>query len=151
MLLSFLCHCCCCPAVLILLYRSFALGYILCRVVLVAQYIYISIAIDKARWCATRLALGFGVSVLLWSCSLASSEDAVVLPLWTAGLLVDLVTPFLLLGQMLGLHHEHLPERFLLFTVVVLSVMLLEYIDRDFSGGSCSLLCRAAVCLAVCS
>ncbi|WP_237713477.1 low temperature requirement protein A [Halococcus hamelinensis] len=101
--------------------RGFALAYAVLRGVLVIKYIGASRAVPEARPLTIRYARGFGLDAGLWFASVF-----VPLPyrfgLWALGLLVSFGTP-ITAGSLHGElppHASHLPERFGLFTIIVL-------------------------------
>jgi low temperature requirement protein LtrA len=63
----------------------------------------------------------YALQALLWASSLAAA-GSLRLGLWLAALAIDFVTPFLVAAHTHGVppHPEHLPERFGLFTIILL-------------------------------
>lgn len=100
---------------------GFALSYAVARLVLVFEYLWAGYCIPEARSLTTHYALGFALAATGWIASVF-----VPLPyrwlLWAVGLVIDFATP--LTGQdyqaRLLPDYEHLPERFGLFTIIVL-------------------------------
>jgi len=99
---------------------GFGAAYAVQRIVLVIQYLRARRE-PKTRRLATIYATGFGIAATLWTVA------AVVPPplrfwLWGAALLIDLSTPSLTMrhAQTVPPHPEHLPERFGLFTIILL-------------------------------
>jgi low temperature requirement protein LtrA len=99
---------------------GFGAAYAVQRIVLVIQYLRARRE-PKTRQLATIYATGFGIAAILWTVA------AVVPPplrfwLWGAALLIDLSTPLLTIRhtQTVPPHPEHLPERFGLFTIILL-------------------------------
>jgi low temperature requirement protein LtrA len=101
---------------------AFALSYAAARLILITMWLRAGRHNPAARPMTTRYATGFALSVVLWITS-------VFLPiplrfgLWAVGLLIDLVTPLTTLGIQARLprfSESHLPERFGLFTLIVL-------------------------------
>jgi low temperature requirement protein LtrA len=99
---------------------GFAAAYAVMRLVLVLQYVRAS-AIPAARRLAREHATGFGVAAVVW---LASSLTPAPLryACWAIALAVDLGTALLTARhtRQLPPHAEHLPERFGLFTLILL-------------------------------
>lgn len=100
---------------------GFALSYATVRGVLVVKYLRARRHVPEARPLTTRFAAGFGIDAIIWFAS-------VLVPppfrygLWILGLLISFGTP-IFAGQLHGdlpPHQEHLPERFGLFTIIVL-------------------------------
>ncbi|MBW4577150.1 MAG: low temperature requirement protein A [Aphanothece sp. CMT-3BRIN-NPC111] len=109
---------------------GFALSYFASRVVLVIEYLRAAKHIPPARGLATRYATGFAIAASLWLLSVF-----VPIPLrfalWGLGLLIDLATPLTAshLQQKLLPHLEHLPERFGLFTIIVLGEAIIAVVN----------------------
>jgi low temperature requirement protein LtrA len=99
----------------------FALSYFGVRAILVGQYLRAGKHVEAARPLTRRYATGFGVAAFLW---LLSTVVPVPLrfALWFVAIAIDILTP-LTAGQMhakIPPHFSHLPERFGLFTIIVL-------------------------------
>lgn len=120
---------------------GFALAYAASRLMLVLEYLWAGWHIPKARPLTNRYALGFTVGALLWLISVF-----VPLPfrlgLWAIGLLIDFATP-LSIGRItlqIPPHADHLPERFGLFTIIVLGEAIIAVVNGiseiDWNGVS---------------
>jgi len=99
---------------------GFAAAYAVLRAVLVVQYLRARRLLETRRL-TTLYAAGFGVSAFLWAVA-AIFPTPVRFWLWAAALLIDLGTPWLTVRHT---HKcppdaEHLPERFGLFTIILL-------------------------------
>ncbi len=109
---------------------GFALAYAAGRAVLVIEYCRAAKYIPQARKLATRYGTGFAIAAILWLLS-----AVVPIPwrfiLWGLGLFVDFATPLTAKSLQLGLlpHPEHLPERFGLFTIIVLGEAIIAVVD----------------------
>jgi low temperature requirement protein LtrA len=105
-------------------------GFVLCyaavRGVLIWQYLSAGHHLPQARPLTTRYAIGFALAVAIWLASLALPWPAMAL-LWGAAILVDLVTPFTdrSLAVRFKPDFSHIPERFGLFTIIVLGEAIL--------------------------
>jgi low temperature requirement protein LtrA len=99
---------------------GFAAAYALMRLILVLQYIR-ALAIPEARALAAESAIGIGVAATLW---LVSSLTPVPqrYGIWAAALSIDVGTAAMTSRHVRSLppHAEHLPERFGLFTLILL-------------------------------
>jgi len=100
---------------------GFALSYAAVRFILVAEYVRAGWHIPVVRPLTNRYVRGFGAAATLWALS-------VLVPppwrfwLWGVAMAVDLAAP-LTAGQLHVLfppHLSHLPERFGLFTIIVI-------------------------------
>ena len=100
---------------------GFALSYVGVRALLIAQYHRAGKYLPKARPLTFRYATGFTIAAALWLLStLVPPPFRFVL--WTIGIAIDFLTP-LTAGTLhikLPPHVSHLPERFGLFTIIVL-------------------------------
>ncbi|WP_019502615.1 low temperature requirement protein A [Pseudanabaena sp. PCC 6802] len=100
---------------------GFALSYVIVRGILVIQYLVAGQHIAIARPLTNRYAKGFGLAAAIWALS-----TLVSIPwrfgMWCLGMVIDFATPIgagKLHGQ-IAPHASHLPERFGLFTLIVL-------------------------------
>lgn len=100
---------------------GFALSYAAVRFILVGEYIGADVFVPAAHRFIRRLEIGFGIAATIWLIS------AFVAPpyrfiFWGIGMLVDFATPLSAgrLHSQLAPHASHLPERFALFTLIVL-------------------------------
>jgi low temperature requirement protein LtrA len=99
---------------------GFAAAYAAMRLVLVFQYLR-ALQVPESRELTTRYAIGFGAAAVVWVVS-ALLDPPARYWLWALALAIDLGTPFL------AMHHAekippdsaHLPERFGLFTIILL-------------------------------
>src|ERR687898_407964 len=101
---------------------GFALAYIAIRVLTVVLNLRAYRHVPLARPLIGRYVAAFSFSVALWTVSLAVPEPWRFL-LWGIGLAVDLGVPALAGPRFVGrvpLHASHIPERFALFTIIVL-------------------------------
>ncbi len=108
---------------------GFAAAYSVMRLVLVAQYLRVC-RVAAARALASRLALGCATAAVLWLIS------AVVPPparfwMWGLALAIDTVTPVLTTGHLVRVPHDaaHLPERYGLFTIILLGESVVAVMD----------------------
>jgi low temperature requirement protein LtrA len=99
---------------------GFAAAYAAVRFILVAQYCRAR-AIDRARALAIRYLAGHGAAALLWLVS-AIAPPPWRFVMWAAALALDLGTPWIAERHSVAVPPDaaHLPERFGLFTIVLL-------------------------------
>ncbi|WP_414581356.1 low temperature requirement protein A [Scytonema sp. PCC 10023] len=109
---------------------GFALSYALGRAVLVVEYIRAGQHIPKARPLTNRFATGFAIAAILWTIS-AFVPSPWRFVFWALGLIIDFATPLSARKLMLELppHSSHLPERFGLFTIIVLGEAIVAVVD----------------------
>jgi low temperature requirement protein LtrA len=101
---------------------GFALAYVGGRVVIIAMWLRGGYHNPSFRPVSNRYALGFSISVGLWITSLAFPSPVRV-ALWVVALAIDLLTPVATLEmqrRLPRLSRSHLPERYGLFTIIVL-------------------------------
>jgi low temperature requirement protein LtrA len=118
---------------------GFAAAYAAMRLILVFQYLRAR-QIAESRQLATYYAIGFGAAAVVWIIS------AVVDPptrywLWALALAMDLGTPFLSLdhAEKIPPDPTHLPERFGLFTIILLGESIVAVMHGMESQDSWSL------------
>jgi low temperature requirement protein LtrA len=109
---------------------GFAIAYAASRFLLVLEYLWAGWHIPMARGLTQRYALGFGIGASLWLIS-ALVPMPIRFSLWVVGLVIDFVTPLTAQAALkqLPLHLEHLPERFGLFTIIVLGEAILAVVN----------------------
>ncbi|MBW4677916.1 MAG: low temperature requirement protein A [Desmonostoc geniculatum HA4340-LM1] len=109
---------------------GFALSYALGRAVLVVEYVRAGIHIPSARPLTTRYAIGFAIAAFLWLIS-AFIPIPWRFALWTLAIVIDFATPLTARKFQLGLlpHASHLPERFGLFTIIVLGEAVIAVVN----------------------
>jgi low temperature requirement protein LtrA len=105
---------------------GFGAAYAGMRLILVGQYLRAR-HIPQTRELTTRFAAGFGIAAAIWIAS-ALTEAPLRYWLWALALSIDFVTPWL--AEKHGLdappHAEHFPERFGLFTIILLGEFVTE-------------------------
>ncbi|MBL8293032.1 MAG: low temperature requirement protein A [Bryobacterales bacterium] len=105
---------------------GFGAAYAGMRLVLVFQYLRAR-RIPETRTLTTRFALGFGIAALIWIGS-ALTEAPQRYWLWALALSVDFATPWIAErhGMHVPPHAEHFPERYGLFTIILLGEFIAE-------------------------
>jgi low temperature requirement protein LtrA len=107
---------------------GFAAAYVGARGILVLLYLGARFSVPEARGVTNLYIAGFTLGTGLWAVSILVPPPARY-ALWAAGLAVDFATPWI--GRRLGvlrgfpLDTSHLPERFGLFTIIVLGETIL--------------------------
>jgi low temperature requirement protein LtrA len=101
--------------------RVFALGYTMARVVLLVLYARAYRYVPGTRQLVRGYLTGFGIASLLWAISVVTPTP-VRFWIWAIAFTVDLATPFAVrrIQAAAPLDVSHLPERFGLFTILVL-------------------------------
>lgn len=122
---------------------GFAAAYAGMRIVLVAQY-WRARHIDASRPLVRAYVLGIGGAALCWLGSALVPAPARFW-LWGTALLIDLGTPLVTnhLTRQVPPHPEHLPERFGLFTIILLGESLVAVMkgmesQETWSGSAAS-------------
>jgi low temperature requirement protein LtrA len=100
---------------------GFALSYAFVRTLLVLEYLWAGRHIPAARPLTNRYSVGFGIAAMLWIASAFVPAPLRYL-FWALGLAIDIGTPLTagMLHARIPPHISHLPERFGLFTIIVL-------------------------------
>ena len=129
---------------------GFILGYVTLRCVLVGQYIYAGRFLPEARRLTNRYAAGFSFAIACWLISLALPSHLAPW-LWMLGILIDFATPFTANEENVKIppHAAHIPERFGLFTIIVLGESIIagvislgqaKFTPLGIAAGICGLL-----------
>ncbi len=100
---------------------GFAISYVIVRAILVVEYIRAGHSLPQARSLIRAYAIGFTLAILIWIASIFVPSPW-HLVLWAAAILVDIGTPLYKrsLGMRFPPNVTHLPERYGLFTIIVL-------------------------------
>lgn len=100
---------------------GFAVGYTIARFALLVMYWRARTHVPETRELVNGYLVGFGFGALLWLVSIVTPEPFRYL-LWSVALVVDLATPWVMRREQarVPLDVSHLPERFGLFTILVL-------------------------------
>lgn len=101
--------------------RAFAFGYAASRILLLAMYWRAYRHVAETRVLVKGYLLGFGAAAVVWTASAFVPDDRRVV-LWSVALAIDLATPWVMRREQakVPLDVSHLPERFGLFTILVL-------------------------------
>lgn len=104
----------------------FALCYASVRAILVVQYLIAGAQIRRARSLTTRYSIGFGIAAAIWVAS-TFVEPPLQFALWGLAIAVDFITPFTTVEASIEIppDYSHIPERFGLFTIIVLGEAIL--------------------------
>ena len=109
----------------------FALSYAIMRTILVIEYLRTRRYVPAARQLTTRYSIGFSIAAAIWFASVFVPPPFRLF-LWVLGLGVDIGTP-LLFARQLSVQFappvHHLPERFGLFTIIVLGISILGVVN----------------------
>lgn len=101
--------------------RAFSYGYAVSRILLLAMYWRAYRHVDETRALVRGYLIGFGLAALVWVSS-ALVPDGSRAGFWAVALVIDLATPWIMREQQARVPFDvsHLPERFGLFTILVL-------------------------------
>jgi low temperature requirement protein LtrA len=108
---------------------AFAISYAVLRFILVAEYIRVGRNIPEAQPLTNRYTIGFGIAATIWLIS-AFVPDPWRFLLWGVAIVVDFLTPFGA-GEIhinFPPHPTHLPERFGLFTIIVIGETIVSVV-----------------------
>jgi low temperature requirement protein LtrA len=109
----------------------FALSYAASRAILVVEYLRAGRHVPSARKLTASYSIGFSISTAIWFISVFVPPPLRFI-LWIIGLAVDIGIPLLFTKQFsmqFAPHTRHLPERFGLFTIIVLGIAILGIVD----------------------
>ncbi len=115
--------------------RGIAISYAVARVILIFMWLRAGWHNPVSRPMTNRYAVGFSVAVVFWIASVFVARP-VRFVLWGIGLLVELLTPVTTMEiqeRLPRLSMSHLPERFGLFTIIVLGDTVIE-VARGITG-----------------
>lgn len=109
---------------------GFALAYVASRLMLILEYLWAGWHIREARKLTFGFAIGFSIGAGLWLISIFVPVPLRFV-LWAVGLAVDFITPMMLTSVLNRFppHPEHLPERFGLFTIIVLGEAIIAVVN----------------------
>lgn len=101
--------------------RAFAFAYAASRFLLLVMYFRAYRHVSETRRLVKGYLAGFGIATVVWTAS-ALVPDGVRVVFWAVALSIDLVTPWVMRTEQarVPLDVSHLPERFGLFTILVL-------------------------------
>lgn len=105
-------------------------AYIALRTVLVAQYLYAGFHLPQARLLTKTYSAGFLIAIAFWVIS-AFVPPPYRYVFWAIGIAIDFLTPNLCkqLNIKFPPHPEHVPERFGLFTIIVLGEAIIADVN----------------------
>ncbi len=121
---------------------AFAISYAVLRFMLVAEYLRVGKNVPEARPLTNHYIIGFGVAATLWLLSAFIPTPWRFL-MWGVALTVDILTP-ITAGKIhlkFPPHPTHLPERFGLFTIILIGeaivsvVFAISNIGLNFTTG----------------
>lgn len=100
---------------------AFAAGYAMARILLLIMYYRAYRHVPETRELVRGYLIGFGAAALVWTVAIFVPENARFV-LWAVALTIDLATPWVMRREQakVPLDVSHLPERFGLFTILVL-------------------------------
>ena len=100
---------------------AFAFGYAVSRILLVLMYWRAYRHVSETRALVRGYLIGFGTAAVVWTVS-AFVPDQTRYALWALALAIDLATPWVMRTEQAKVPFDvsHLPERFGLFTILVL-------------------------------
>jgi len=115
---------------------AFALSYTSIRAVLVAEYLRAGRHVPAARPLTNRYSAGFGAAALLWGLSVFLPVPARFF-LWGIAIAIDFLTPITAgaIHFRFPPHQMHLPERFGLFTIIVIGEAVVGVVAGEGKVG----------------
>jgi low temperature requirement protein LtrA len=118
---------------------GFAISYAVLRFILVAEYYRVGRNIPETKPLTNHYVLGFLIAAVLWLIS-AFIPSPWRFIIWGIALLIDLITPISASEKHVKFppHSSHLPERFGLFTIIVIGEAIVSVVF-GISGMSVTL------------
>lgn len=115
---------------------GFALSYAALRFVLVAEYYRVSRSQPSVRILTNHYIIGFGFAAALWAVS-AFIPNPWRFLIWGIALIIDILTPLTASEKHLKFppHATHLPERFGLFTIIIIGEAIVSVVFTINSIG----------------
>lgn len=108
---------------------EFAISYAILRLILVGEYLWVGRQLPGAKPLTNRYSTGFAIAAFIWLFS-ALIPDPWRFGFWGLALLVDFLTP-VTAGEIhinFPPHPTHLPERFGLFTIIVIGEAIISLV-----------------------
>jgi low temperature requirement protein LtrA len=108
---------------------AFAVSYAVLRFILVAEYLRVSRNVPEARPLTDRYMIGFGIAAFIWLLSAFVPTPWRFL-MWGVALIVDILTPATAgkIHIQFPPHPTHLPERFGLFTIILIGEAIVSVV-----------------------
>jgi low temperature requirement protein LtrA len=115
---------------------GFALSYAALRFILVFEYYLVSKQTPQFKPLSDHYAMGYGVAALLWAIS-AFIPTPWRFVIWGVAIVIDLLTPLSASDKHLKFppHATHLPERFGLFTIILIGEAIISVVFTISSIG----------------
>jgi low temperature requirement protein LtrA len=115
---------------------GFALSYAFLRILLIVEYFRVGRFLPEARGLTNYYCIGFGIAASLWIIS-AFIPTPWRFIFWGVAIIIDLMTPITASDMHINLpaHPTHLPERFGLFTIIVIGEAVVSVVLKISSLG----------------
>jgi low temperature requirement protein LtrA len=115
---------------------GFAICYAILRFLLVFEYLMVGRNIPPARSLSNHYSIGFSIAALLWLIS-AFIPAPWRFILWGVAIIIDILTPLTARNLHLQLppHPTHLPERFGLFTIILIGEAIISIVFAISNAG----------------
>lgn len=115
---------------------SFAVSYAFLRIILVYEYYRAGKHLKEAKPLTNHYCKGFGLAALIWFIS-AFVPIPFRFILWAIALIIDIITPITAAEEQFKLppHSTHLPERFGLFTIILIGEAVVSIVFTINSIG----------------
>lgn len=115
---------------------GFAISYAVLRLILVAEYLMVGRNIRGAKSLTNHYSVGFGIAALLWIISAFISTPWRFL-FWGVAIIIDIITPITAgkLQVQFPPHPTHIPERFGLFTIILIGEAIVGIVFAISNAG----------------
>lgn len=131
--------------------QAFAVSYVAARVILIVMYWRARRHVPATRQLVTGYIRGFSTAALIWLASVLVPEP-VRIWMWALGLSISFATPYVMrkIQATVPLDIAHLPERFGLFTILVLGESMAAVVAAiAHEGWSVSVLAGGGLAVAI--
>jgi len=115
---------------------GFAISYAILHFILIGEYLWVGRKIPEARPLTDRYSKGFFIAAMIWLLS-AFVPEPYRFGMWGLALIIDFLTPFTA-GEIhinFPPHPTHLPERFGLFTIIVIGEAIVSLVFAVSNAG----------------
>ncbi|MCE5214329.1 MAG: low temperature requirement protein A [Methanobacterium sp.] len=115
---------------------GFAISYAVLRFILVVEYLVVGRNVPGAKSLSNHYSIGFSIAALIWLIS-AFTPTPWRFVLWGVAIIIDILTPLTARNLQLKLppHPTHLPERFGLFTIILIGEAIVSIVFAISNAG----------------
>ncbi|KJE96895.1 hypothetical protein CAOG_007147 [Capsaspora owczarzaki ATCC 30864] len=112
----------------------FTIAYMCNDIVMLIKYLRVYYYVPRARSAACAIVMANTISIALWGASLAVPTPWRVI-LWLAGIAAECTAHIIKRGRQIPFNASHLPDRFGIFTIVVLGEQIISATEGSTIAG----------------